>query len=96
MATISIDPQKIAEICVRNDIVQLALFGSGVRGEARADSDIDLLAKFSRPKSLLSVVSIQRQLTEALGRPVDLLTEPAISPYLRERILSELQVIYNA
>ncbi len=96
MAGIRFDREKLAEICHRNDIVQLCVFGSFARGEGGHDSDVDLLARFSRPKSLLTVVSIQRQFSEALGRPVDLLTEPAISAYLRERILSELQVLYSA
>lgn len=96
MNQIRFDEEKVAEICRKHDIAQLSLFGSFALGEAKDDSDIDLLARFSRPKSLLTVVAIQRELSEALGRAVDLLTEPAISPYLRDRILSQLQVIYHA
>jgi predicted nucleotidyltransferase len=66
------------------------------RGEATAKSDIDLLVEFSKRKSLLNVVALERQLSTALGRRVDVLTEAAISPYLRERILREVQVIYEA
>gem|GEM_PF-2554974 len=47
----------------------------------------------SKRKSLLAFVALERQLTTALGRKVDLLTEAAISPYLRPRILNEVQVI---
>ena len=65
------------------------------RGEDNKKSDIDLLVRFSTRKSLLSVVRLERELSEALGRKVDLLTEAAISPYLRERIMKELQVIYE-
>lgn len=67
-----------------------------VRGEATDQSDIDVLVYFSKPKSLLSVVALERQLSKALARKVDLLTEAAISPYLREKIMSELVVIYEA
>ena len=66
------------------------------RGEATDQSDIDLLVYFSKRKSLLALVALERQLSTALGRKVDLLTEAAISPYLRERIKRELQVIYEA
>jgi uncharacterized protein len=59
-------------------------------------SDIDLLVEFSKRKSLLNVVALERQLSTALGRQVDVLTEAAISPYLRERIMREVQVIYDA
>ncbi|MFC1734964.1 nucleotidyltransferase family protein [Candidatus Hydrogenedentota bacterium] len=96
MAPIDFENERVKDVCRENDILQLCLFGSLVRGEEREDSDIDLLARFSKPKSLLSVVAIQRQLSEALSHPVDLVTEPAISPYLRERIMSELKVVYDA
>jgi hypothetical protein len=66
------------------------------RGEAGEASDIDLLVEFSRRKSLLALVSLERMISAALGRKVDLLTEAAISPYLRDRIKNELQVIYEA
>jgi hypothetical protein len=73
----------------------IGVFGSTVRGEAGKDSDIDLLVRFSKRKSLLAVVRLERELSEALGRKVDLLTEGALSPYLRERILKEMRVIYG-
>lgn len=56
----------------------------------------DILVSFSKPKSLLSVVALERQLSKALARKVDLLTEAAISPYLRDRIKGELVVLYEA
>jgi hypothetical protein len=54
------------------------------------------VVKFSKPISLLRVTALERQLSEALGRKVDLLTEAAISPYLQERIKRDLKVIYEA
>lgn len=82
-------------ICRQNDVAMVGIFGSMARGEAKATSDIDLLVRFSRRKSLFSVVRLERELTEALNRKVDLLTEAAISPYLRERILKEVKVVYG-
>ena len=87
---------KLIKICRDNDVRSVGLFGSMARGEASAESDVDLLVEFSRRKSLLAVVALERQLSAALGRKVDLLTEAAISPYLRERIKRDLQVIYGA
>lgn len=66
------------------------------RAEADEQSDIDLVVEFSKPMSLLRFVALERQLSEALGRKVDLLTKAAISPYLRERIKRDLWVIYEA
>jgi len=74
----------------------VGVFGSMARGEATEQSDIDLLVRFSRRKSLLELVRLERDISIALGRRVDLLTESAISPYLRDRVKRELQVIYGA
>lgn len=90
------DRDKIINICSQNDISMIGLFGSAARGDATESSDIDFIVKLSKPKSLLSLVKLERELSEAIGQKVDLLTEGAISPYLRDRILRELTVIYEA
>jgi uncharacterized protein len=74
----------------------MSLFGSMARNEAPAASDIDLLVSFSRPISLLQMVTLERQLSDALGRKVDLLTGASLSPYLRDHILKERQLVYAA
>ena len=94
--TFPFDIKKLIEICSQNDVAKVGVFGSMARGEANEQSDIDLLVEFSKPKSLLALVALERQLSEALGRKVDLLTEAALSPYLRDGILRELQVVYEA
>jgi hypothetical protein len=66
------------------------------RGDATENSDIDLLVKFGKRKSLLSVVKLERQLAMALGRKVDLITEGALSPYIRDNIINDLETIYAA
>ena len=73
----------------------MRLFGSFARGEETGESDIDLIADFVRRKSLLELIRIEREFSERLGRKVELLTEPALSPYLRERILRESRVVYE-
>lgn len=89
MNELTIYKDKLIEICKRNDIVFLSVFGSFARGESTAQSDVDFLVRFSRRKSLLDLVRIEREFSEALGRKVGLLTENSVSPYLRERIKSE-------
>ena len=96
MPTFSFDTNKIIEICQKNDVAKIGVFGSMARGEATETSDIDLLVYFSKRKSLLALVALQRQISTSLGRQVDLLTEAALSPYLRDRIKRDLQVIYEA
>ena len=94
MATYPFDARKLVEICKANGATLVGLFGSMARGEASEKSDIDLLVRLAKPKSLLSMVALERELSNAAGRKVDLLTEGALSPYLRDRILGEIKVLY--
>ena len=64
-------------------------FGSYVRGEERADSDLDLLAEYLRPISLLEVVGAEIYLTEVLGIKVDLVPKRSLRVELRESILKQ-------
>ena len=96
MDTFPFDTRALIEMCRQNDVVKIGVFGSMVRGDANEESDIDLIVEFSSRKSLLALVALERKLSTALGRRVDLLTEAALSPYLRDRIMRELQVIYEA
>jgi predicted nucleotidyltransferase len=88
--------KRVVAICGKYHVATVSLFGSHARGKAKKTSDIDLLVSFSRPVSLLHMVSLERELTEALGRKVDLLTEASLSPYLRDQILKERQLVYAA
>ena len=96
VATYPFDLSRMIDICRQNDVSMIGVFGSMARGEAQKKSDIDLIVRFSKRKSLLSMVRLERELSEALGRKVDLLTEAAISPYMRESVLKELKVVYDA
>lgn len=96
MNTYPFDTRKLIDVCRQNDVVKVGIFGSMVRDAANEQSDIDLIVEFSKRKSLLALVALERKLSLALGRKVDLLTEAALSPYLHDRIMRELQVIYEA
>jgi predicted nucleotidyltransferase len=90
------DTNKLIEICRQNDVKKVGIFGSMARGESTLQSDVDLLIEFSKKKSLLSMVSLERKMSSAIGRKVDLLTERSISPYLRDRIHKDIKIIYEA
>ncbi len=64
-----------------------------MRREERPGSDIDVIVEFSETKSLLELVRIERELSEALGMKVDLLTEKSISPYLIDQVKKEMEVV---
>jgi hypothetical protein len=73
----------------RLGVKSLALFGSAARGEARADSDIDLLVDFAHPVGLFAFLELKGYLERLLARPVDLVTANALRPDFREAILRE-------
>jgi len=86
---------RLIALCKKNDIVFLGVFGSYSRGEQKEKSDIDILVRFSKRKSLLDFVRIERELSEVLDRKVDLVTEGSVSPYMIDSIRKELKVIYD-
>lgn len=96
MQEYAFDTSRLIDVCRNNAVTSVGVFGSMARGEATQDSDIDLLVEFGERKSLLDLVRLERDLSAALGRKVDLLTKGAISPYLRERILGEVRTIYDS
>ncbi len=96
MATFPFDTDNLISLCRQNDVAMIGLFGSTARGEASEGSDLDFLVEFGKRKSLLEMVRFERELSESLGKKVDLLTEAAISPYIRENILRDLTVIYDS
>jgi len=95
MTAYPFDVARLIDICRQNDVSMIGVFGSMARGEANKKSDIDLIVRFSKRKSLLALVRLERELSTALGRKVDLLTEAAISPYLRDAILKDMRVVYE-
>jgi predicted nucleotidyltransferase len=67
----------------------LSVFGSVARGEARPESDVDLLVEFSAPVGLFEFVRLRRFLEEILGARVDLVTPDALKPQLKQAVLRE-------
>ncbi|MFH1235612.1 MAG: nucleotidyltransferase family protein [Parcubacteria group bacterium] len=67
----------------------IALFGSFARGEARRNSDIDILVEFNRPVGLFEFARLKLYLEKKLGREVDLVTPEALRKEMREDILRE-------
>ena len=89
---------EIAAICRRYQVKELALFGSAARGELRPDSDIDLLVEFlpGAEVDLVEHLAAERELSELLGRKVDLVSKRALRNALREEVLSQARHLYAA
>ena len=93
--TIQAIKKQIVPILKRQGVIKAALFGSTVRGEDKKRSDIDILVKIPKNKSLLDIIRLEFQLEEKLGRKVDLVEYDAIKPLLRDVILNEQKIIYE-
>ena len=85
--------KTLIDVLWEHEAKKAALFGSIVRGEATEESDIDLLIEFEGRKSLLDLAGLKLDLQQLLRRRVDVLTYKSLHPLLRERILSEQEVI---
>lgn len=81
--------REVLQIARQHGAISVRVFGSWARGEQREDSDLDLLVELEQHRSLLDLVAIKQDLEDLLHRPVDVVTERALSPYLRERVLAE-------
>ena len=93
--SISIPEDEIRAFCERNHIRKLALFGSVLRDDFRADSDIDVLVEFE-PGHVpgFDFFAMQDELSAILGRNVDLSTPGFLSPHIRDDVESEARVEY--
>lgn len=93
---IKIPLDKITEFCQRNPIQKLSLFGSVLRDDFSPESDIDLLVEFMPEQcpSFFGLARMEIELTEMLGRKVDLRTPEELSRYFRQRVLDSAEVIY--
>jgi uncharacterized protein len=101
---LKLTPEHLADFCKQHHILELSLFGSILRDDFRADSDIDILVVFDRSAnphlSLMDLVGIEYQLEEMVGREVDLVEKRSIVDsdnwIRRKNILNTAQVIYES
>jgi len=82
--------QQSAILSNRFSVERIGLFGSRLRGEARPDSDLDILVTLREP-TFDNYMGLKFQLEELFGLPVDVVMESALRPRLREHILREVR-----
>ncbi len=88
--TINLPKEQIADFCRRNHIRRLALFGSVLREDFGPNSDVDILVIFKPGTRVgLRFFDLERELSEALGRKVDLNTPGFLNKYYRDQVLAE-------
>ena len=96
--SLAVEPDTLADFCRRNHIRRLSLFGSQLKGTARPDSDIDLLVEFepAHIPGLLGIAGMEIELSELVGRKVDLRTAGDLSRYFRDEVVRHAEVQYAA
>ena len=93
-----IDLEKIKAFCRNRRIASLALFGSVLTPNFTTSSDVDMLVRFEEnyTPTLLDLADMQFELTDMIGREVDLRTPNELSRYFRDDVIAKAQVIYGS
>jgi hypothetical protein len=79
----------ILRIAARHGAHDVRIFGSVIRGQAGEGSDVDFLVRLDADRSLLDHVALMQDLEDALGCPVDVVTDRALHRAIRDRVLTE-------
>jgi len=91
--------EKVVPLVLPYGVKRVAIFGSFVRGQVSPQSDIDLLITLKprgqRPSLGLRWFELEEELSRVLGRKVDLISEKALSPYIRPYIEQEMVILYD-
>jgi predicted nucleotidyltransferase len=90
------DSDDLARLCKEHGVRRLRIFGSAARGEERPDSDVDLIVEFNRPTGFIGLLRLERLLSDFFARPVDLVTEPGLDPFIRESVVMSAAVLFDA
>ena len=95
-ARIDIPKERLAEFCRKNGIQKLSLFGSVLSNDFGPDSDVDVLVEFKVGTriGLIRLTRLEFELSEIIGRKVDLNTPGFLSRYFRDDVMAEREVQY--
>ena len=95
---VKLPKKELADFCHRYQVQKLALFGSVLGNDFRADSDVDVLVSF-QPNAHIGFITfsrMQRELSGLFQRPVDLVPMDGLKPVIRESVLSDIEEVYAA
>jgi len=96
-ARIDVPRERIADFCRRHHIRRLALFGSVLREDFTPHSDVDVLVEFEPGRTPgFAFFDVEQELSQILGRRVDLRTPQELSKYFRDEVLAEAEEVYVA
>jgi len=85
--------KDIVRVSRQHGAQRVRVFGSAARGQTTPTSDLDILVEMEAKRSLLDIVAIKQDLEDMLGCKVDVVTESALSPYIRKDVLKEAKTL---
>ena len=96
LQSLAISRDRLAEFCQRHHIRKLSFFGSVLRDDFSEDSDVDVLIEFEPDArvGLIRLAGIELELSQMLGRKIDLNTPGFLSPYYRDKVMQESETYY--
>lgn len=96
LVRVDLPQDRIREYCAKQPIRRLSVFGSAARNELTPESDIDLLVEYlpDAPVGYFSMARHMRELSEIVGRPVDLCTRNGLKDYIRREVDASARLIY--
>lgn len=98
MPNLNIEMKQLDALCRRNKVRELAVFGSTVRGQARPDSDLDLLVEFEPAAQIgfLALARLTDELATLFHARIDLVPKAGLHPRIRAEVLAEAEVLFAA
>ena len=95
---IDVDTERIADFCRKHHVQKLAFFGSVLRGDFGAESDVDVLVEFEagQEPGFLRLAEMEMELSKIIGRQADMRTPEDLSRYFRDEVVSTAEVKYAA
>ncbi|MCX5685516.1 MAG: nucleotidyltransferase domain-containing protein [Planctomycetota bacterium] len=98
MIHVEIDREQVAAFCRQHRIRRLAVFGSALRRDFGPESDVDVLVQFESGARIgfLALARASRQLSAIVGRQVDLVPQGGLKPLIRDEILAQAEVLFEA
>lgn len=98
LAGMEIEEDKLVDLCTRYKVREMSVFGSAACGRLRPDSDIDILVDFVPDANidLVDYASLMLDLTNLLGRKIDLVSKKGLKPRIKASVLQQAQLLYAA
>ena len=98
LGDLSVDQAALVALCQKYFVRELSLFGSAARGDITPASDIDLLVEFipDAKIDLVDFAGLMLDLSDLIGRKVDLVSKTGLKSLIRASVLQEARVLYAA